>query len=246
MILVGKKLLEDEYSRDELFFLQQLMSFVSQAIKNHLHYEHSLRDVKTGLYNHGFFLTRLGEEVARTKRANSCSSIIVIDVDKFKDFNDSFGHLAGDKVLEHLAQVIKLGVRGDDIPSRFGGEEFTVLLPNTDKMTVWNVAERLRLSVSEMAVPWEVPLPKVTISLGIYTFDQSSNVDVNVIIRRADEALYTSKQHGRNQCTIWYPGITKHDSENVADYVMGDYPPELQRDTNPPAQQSLPEEVFYT
>jgi diguanylate cyclase (GGDEF)-like protein len=243
MILVGKKLLEDEYSHDELFFLQQLMSFVSQAIKNHLHYEHSLRDVKTGLYNHGFFLTRLGEEVARTKRAGNCSSIIVIDVDNFKDFNDSFGHLAGDKVLEHLAQVIKLGVRGDDIPSRFGGEELTVLLPNTDKMTVWNVAERLRLSVSEMVVPWEVPLPRVTISLGIYTFDQSSNVDVNVIIRRADEALYTSKQHGRNQCTIWYPGITKHDPNSVAGYVMGEYPPELQRDTASPP---LPEEVFYT
>jgi hypothetical protein len=94
IILVGRKILEDDYSSEELNFLQQLMSFVSQAIKNRLHYEHSLRDVKTGLYNHGFFITRLNEEVARSKRAGYPSSIIVMDVDKFKNFNDSYGHLS--------------------------------------------------------------------------------------------------------------------------------------------------------
>jgi diguanylate cyclase (GGDEF)-like protein len=203
IILVGKKLLESDYNQDELLFLQQLMSFVSQAIKNHLHYEHSLRDVKTGLYNHGFFMTRLNEEVARSRRTGIASSIIVMDVDKFKNFNDTYGHLAGDQVLEKLALVIKQGVRNDDIPSRFGGEEFTVLLPHTDKDTVWNVAERLRISVSEMSVPWEPPLPQVTISLGVYTFDQDSNLDSAEIIRRADEALYVSKEEGRNRCTMW-------------------------------------------
>jgi len=213
LILIGKKSINEEYNNDELFFLQQLMSFVSQGIKNHLHYENSLHDVKTGLYNHGFFLTRLTEEVSRTKRNKYCSSIIVIDVDKFKNFNDSFGHLAGDKVLENLAQVIKKGVRNDDIPSRFGGEEFTVLLPNTDQTTARSVAERLRINVAEMKVPWDVPLPQVTISLGIYTFDQNSGVDVNTIIRRADDALYISKQQGRNRCTIWNPGITHSHQE---------------------------------
>ena len=207
IILVGKKIIENEYSAEELFFLQQLMSFVSQAIKNHLHYEHSLRDVKTGLYNHGFFLSRLNEEYARTKRNNYQSSIIVMDVDRFKNFNDSYGHLAGDRVLEKLAQVIKNGVRGDDIPSRFGGEEFTVLLPHTDKLTVWSVAERLRTSVAEMQVLLDNPLPPVTISIGIYTFDNNTGGDVTNIIRRADEALYISKERGRNRCTMWNPGI---------------------------------------
>ena len=211
IILIGSKTFESDYNRDELFFLQQLMSFVSQAIKNHLHYEHSLRDVKTGLFNHGFFLTRLNEEVFRTKRSGYHSSLIVMDVDKFKNFNDDYGHLAGDKVLEDLAQVIKQGVRQDDIPSRFGGEEFTVLLPNTDKETVWNIAERLRVSVSEMKVPWEVPLPQVTISIGIYTFDKNTTAEARGeeskgILRRADEALYISKARGRNRCTLWNPG----------------------------------------
>ncbi|MCL2440218.1 MAG: GGDEF domain-containing protein [Treponema sp.] len=212
LILIGTKIFEDGYSRDELLFLQQLMGFVSQAIMNLLHYDHSLRDVKTGLYNHGFFLTRLNEEVYRTKRSSSCSTVIVMDVDKFKDFNDTYGHLAGDKVLETLAQVIKNNVREDDIPSRFGGEEFTVLLPNTDKPTAWNVAERLRLSVSEMNVKWNDPLPQVTISVGIYTFDRNTPTDVSSIIRRADEALYISKKRGRNCCTMWSPAIIK---ENI-------------------------------
>jgi len=213
IILVGKKLLDEGYNRDELFYLQLLMSFVSQAIKNHLHYEHSLRDVKTGLYNHGFFQTRLKEEVIRARRYCYESSLVVIDVDKFKNFNDSYGHLAGDKVLESLAQVIKQSVRLDDIPSRFGGEEFTILLPHTDKTTVWHVAERLRTSIAEMKVPWTVALPQVTISIGIYTFDQNTNIDVNSIIRRADEALYVSKERGRNRCTIWSPGIIDSHSD---------------------------------
>jgi len=130
-----------------------------------------------------------------------------MDVDKFKNFNDIYGHLAGDKVLETLAQIIKQGVREDDIPSRFGGEEFTVLLPNTDRLTVWNIAERLRTNTAEMVVQWSEPLPQVTISVGIYTFDQNTPTDVSNIIRRADEALYASKKRGRNCCTVWNPDL---------------------------------------
>jgi diguanylate cyclase (GGDEF)-like protein len=153
-------------------------------------------------------MTRLNEEVARSSRTSYASSIIVMDVDKFKDFNDTYGHLAGDEVLEKLAMVIKQGVRTDDIPSRFGGEEFTVLLPHTDSDTTWSVSERLRISVAAMQVPWEVPLPQVTISLGIYTFDQDSDADTAGIIRRADEALYISKKQGRNRSTVWNSGYS--------------------------------------
>jgi len=130
-----------------------------------------------------------------------------MDVDKFKNFNDSFGHLAGDRVLEQLACVIRQGVRNNDIPSRFGGEEFTVLLPHADKKIVWKVAERLRTRVAEMKVPWDVSLPQVTISLGIYTFDKNTDEDITSIIQRADEALYVSKERGRNRSTIWTPDL---------------------------------------
>jgi diguanylate cyclase (GGDEF)-like protein len=207
LILVGSKILDNEYTAGELAFLQQLMSFVSQAIQNHLHYEHSVRDVKTGLFNHGFFMTRLNEEIACSKRNNYASSLIVIDVDKFKNFNDTYGHLAGDRVLESLAIVIKQSVRAGDIPSRFGGEEFTILLPNTGKDTVYIAAERLRNAVAAMKIPWEPPLPQVTISLGIFTFNNQTDLSASEIIERADEALYQSKERGRNRSTVWGTGL---------------------------------------
>jgi diguanylate cyclase (GGDEF)-like protein len=207
IILVGRKMLNNDYSLEELDYLQHLMSFVSNAIQNHLHYERSVRDVKTGLFNHGFLMTRLNEEIARSKRLNGSASVIVIDVDNFKDLNDNYGHLAGDRVLESIALLIKQSVRTEDVPSRFGGEEFTILLPYTDQVTAWRVAERLRLSISEMSVPWSRPLSRVTISCGIYVFNKDSQLTAEDIMNRADEALYQSKKQGRNRSTHWKSGL---------------------------------------
>ena len=207
LVLVGRKVLEEEFNSAELDYLQELMSFVSQSIQNHLHYERTLRDIKTGLFNNGYFMTRLNDEIARVQRNNTSASVIIIDVDNFKDFNDIYGHLAGDKVLESLALAIKLGVRTEDIPSRFGGEEFTILLPDSDKHSAWAVAERLRISVANMEVPWEPALPQVTISLGVYTFNREMNINATEIINRADEAMYLSKGKGRNRTTVWGSGL---------------------------------------
>ena len=203
LVLLGSDVPGAEYSKMELTFIENLMSFVSKAIQNHLHYERTLRDSKTGLYNSGFFMTRLNEEIGRLKRINTEASIIIMDVDHFKNFNDSYGHIAGDKVLETLAITIKQGVRFGDVPSRFGGEEFTVLLPETDKALAWIVSERLRVMVETMKVDWEPPLPQVTISLGVFTFDSETNISAEAIIQRADEALYLSKKEGRNRSTVW-------------------------------------------
>ena len=216
IILIGKKNNKTGYSTKEFGYIKQFMSFVSQAFKNHLHYQHSLHDVKTGLYNHGFFMTRLSEEISRAKRNEFSSSVLVIDVDRFKNFNDNYGHLAGDKVLEHLAALLKKTIRKNDIPSRFGGEEFTVLLPETGWKPARDVAERIRIRVSEMEVPWEVPLPKITVSLGIFSFDQDTNLDIDKIIQRADEALYASKRQGRNRSTVWTPEL-QQTIENLSD-----------------------------
>jgi diguanylate cyclase (GGDEF)-like protein len=203
LILVGAKILSGVYTQPEFDFLRQLTSFVSQAIQNHLHYERSVRDVKTGLFNHGFFITRLNEEIAQANRGGSDASLIAIDVDKFKNFNDNYGHLAGDRVLEFIALVIKKSVRIEDVPSRFGGEEFTILLPNTAQSTALIVAERVRNAIAVMEVPWNPPLPQVTISLGVVTFNRATNLPGDDIIHRADEALYQSKANGRNRTTVW-------------------------------------------
>jgi diguanylate cyclase (GGDEF)-like protein len=207
LVLVGRNILGDEYSQKELVFLRNIMSFVSKAIQNNLHYEQTLRDIKTGLYNNGFFMDRLNQEIVRTKRYQTETSIIIMDVDHFKGFNDTYGHLAGDRVLESLAITIKQGIRAEDVPSRFGGEEFTILLPDTNKELALIVAERLRVMVETMKVTWEPPLPKVTISLGVFTFNKTSNITANEVIRRADEALYISKELGRNRTTVWGNGL---------------------------------------
>lgn len=207
LILVGPKLLEEQYSLQELSFLDKLMAFTSLAIQNYIHYQYSVRDGKTGLYNHGFFLVRLKEEMSRSSRIRVPFGLIIMDVDKFKHFNDTYGHLAGDAVLEQLALVIQKTLRSQDIPSRFGGEEFTVLLPETTRASAWVVAERLRLAVAAMKIPWEQPLPQVTISLGVAIYDGTEELESDVLIQRADEALYQSKQRGRNRTTVWGAGL---------------------------------------
>ena len=210
LILIGgeaQSTQSEVFSSTELVFLKQLMAFVSLAIQNHLNYDHSLRDGKTSLYNHSFFMTRLNEEISRIKRNGFASSVIVIDVDSFKSFNDQYGHMAGDRVLEYIAAMIKQSVRLEDIPSRFGGEEFTVLLPNTCAEAALFVAERLRISIANLHVQWEPRLPQVTISLGIFTFDESYDLTASEIISRADSALYESKRQGKNRTTMWKPGL---------------------------------------
>ncbi|HOK00184.1 MAG: sensor domain-containing diguanylate cyclase [Treponemataceae bacterium] len=207
LILVGNKLLEDQYSPQELLYLDRLMAFCSQAIQNLLNYEHSVRDLKTGLYNHGYFRLRLQDEIARSHRLHIPFSLIIMDVDRFKSFNDTYGHLAGDRVLEAIALTIRESLRVQDIPARFGGEEFTVLLPETDRAGAWLVAERLRQKVAKTQIPWDPPLPSVTISVGAVEYEPASNLTPEEIIARADKALYQSKQRGRNRTTMWGAGL---------------------------------------
>ena len=214
MVLLGNKIQETDYADDELIFVKRMMSFVSKAIQNHLHYEGTLRDIKTGLYNHSFLLTRLNEEIIKSKRVNSWTSIIIMDVDKFKEYNDSYGHLAGDRVLENLAITIKQGVRAGDVPSRFGGEEFTVLLPNTDKEEAWLVAERLRTMVENMKITWEPSVSQITISLGVITFNNDMNLNAEEVLHQADIALYMSKESGRNCTTVWNAGLFQKIQQN--------------------------------
>lgn len=207
LILIGAKVLEDQYSARELAYLDRLMASVSISIQNHLHYEHSVRDVKTGLFNHGLFMVRLHEELARSRRGDGEFSLIVMDVDKFKSFNDSYGHLAGDRVLESIANTLRDNVRDLDILARFGGEEFTVLLPSTSRDQAWIVAERLRESVAAMQVSWTGPLPQVTISAGVAVYRGEPEITDSVLLGRADEALYASKERGRNRTTVWGAGL---------------------------------------
>ncbi|HAK44525.1 MAG TPA: hypothetical protein DCO79_01200 [Spirochaeta sp.] len=198
IILFGPKVLGPEYTADEISYLDKLIKFTSIGIQNNIHYEHSVREPKTGLYNHNFFIRRLDEEIARAKRAGNSFSIIMLDIDNFKQFNDNYGHMAGDEIILRLAATIRYVMREEDIISRFGGEEFTVLLPEAEGENAWAAAERLRKEVEEMTVDYGRQSLHITISLGIATFD-GGNTENFDLIEQADAALYISKSKGRNQ-----------------------------------------------
>jgi len=153
----------------------------------------SITDGLTGLRNHRELQERLEDEVHRAKRYELPLSLIMLDVDHFKAYNDSFGHPAGDEVLRALARILESQARETDIIARYGGEEFAIVLGNTDREQAVIAAERLRVAVAE--VSW--PHTRITVSLGVSTLSGAAP-NHSTMISEADAALYASKSSGRN------------------------------------------------
>lgn len=158
----------------------------------------SIRDELTILYNRRYILKRLDEEIERAKRYNRFFSCIMIDIDYFKKVNDTYGHPGGDIVLRYMGDMLRRNLRTVDIASRYGGEEFMLLLPETDLAGSKVVAEKLRHLVSSGFPPEGLPQDfKFTISLGIAIYPYHGD-NKERLIKSADEALYTAKAAGRN------------------------------------------------
>ncbi len=137
--------------------------------------------------------------------------MIILDVDNFKNFNDTLGHPAGDDLLRQLARILKETVRDNDIVCRYGGEEFAVILPGVEKDGALILAERLRSRVEKERFPGEEVQPngKLTISLGLATLPQDA-VNKEDLIRRSDKALYAAKKSGRNRVVPYNANITEN------------------------------------
>ncbi|MDB6442468.1 diguanylate cyclase (GGDEF) domain-containing protein [Pseudomonas sp. NFACC32-1] len=162
----------------------------------------SSTDRLTGLYNRGHWEESLKAAFARYQRYGNTSSLVMFDIDHFKRINDTYGHPAGDKVIEQIAAMVREHVRDSDIAGRYGGEEFGVVLSDTDKVGAGMFAERLRKAVEEMDVPYGEQVIRFTISLGVAELNQPLNSHAD-LIARADQALYTSKKTGRNRVTVY-------------------------------------------
>ena len=160
----------------------------------------SYTDDLTGIYNHRFFIEQLTREVERHKRYSTPLSLLMIDIDYFKHYNDTNGHLAGDEVLRAIAILIERGVRQTDIVARYGGEEFSAILTNTGRDGAFEIAERVRKNVSDTCFPNESAQPNkdLTVSVGVATFSSSIST-LTDLIREADHALYRAKKGGRNR-----------------------------------------------
>lgn len=178
--------------------------------KNTLLKELADLDGLTGLYNNRFFQSALDRELNRTVRQKYQLSLLLIDIDHFKRFNDDHGHLVGDFVLAEFAKVLSENLREYDILARYGGEEFVVILPETATNDAAMVAEKLRKAVESRAFREEGEVYKVTSSFGVATRDGTAEEGPNKmqLIKMADEALYEAKKKGRNQVSV-YAGAKK-------------------------------------
>ncbi len=160
--------------------------------------EMSVRDALTGIFNRGHIEARLRDEVARSRRHGDPLSVILLDVDDFKRVNDRHGHKAGDTVLREVVRRITGNLRQHDVCGRYGGEEFTVVLPGTDLPSARVVAERLRRAVACQAVETSAGPIKLSITLGVAQLDPDT-IDHEMLLDRADRALYQGKRAGRDR-----------------------------------------------
>jgi diguanylate cyclase (GGDEF)-like protein len=165
--------------------------------------ERAYRDELTGLYNHRYFQEIMETEMNRASRYQRAMSLIMLDIDNFKHINDTYGHPQGDEVLRVVSAVLKQSIRACDIVSRYGGEEFTIVLPETDMQGAVNIAERVRRGVESQHVNFKGNSIKVTVSLGATTFEPVKTPDdKSIIITAADNALYNAKTNGKNRISV--------------------------------------------
>jgi diguanylate cyclase (GGDEF)-like protein len=153
-------------------------------------------DALTGLRNRGAFEERLEEEVERARRHGRPLSLLLLDIDRFKEYNDTFGHLAGDAVLRSVGSILARKVRATDFAARYGGEELAVILPDTDSNGALELAERLRKAVE--SAPWTDR--SITVSVGVASLGDRVE-SAKDLLDAADRALYRSKERGRNLVT---------------------------------------------
>lgn len=170
----------------------------SRSLSEQKRYEMGVRDPATNIFNKRYFMDRLKEEFAYAKRKKSPLSLILFDIDYFKILNDSYGHLAGDLVLQNLCNEVNATIRSGDLLARFGGEEFVILMRDSDGTQAYELAERIRRVVENMEVDYQGKIVKITVSCGIATFNDQYADDIS-FLAAADKFLYRSKKQGRNR-----------------------------------------------
>ncbi|BDV43468.1 GGDEF domain-containing protein [Geotalea uraniireducens] len=195
------------FDPNKLKLLSVLASFAAMAIDNaQLHMKTqimAITDALTGLYNHRYFQQAFNRELNRAKRYGKLLSLIMLDVDDFKKFNDTYGHPNGDRVLAAMGDFLGEALRGADLAFRYGGEEFIVLLPETDFAMALQVAERLRRLVEERSgsVLDNVATHGVTVSVGVATYPRDGETRGD-LLKQVDDLLYRAKEFGKNR--IYY------------------------------------------
>ena len=215
LICFGERVKQEDFEEREMQQITILSNIIAIAINNASLYKDveqlSYTDGMTDLHNYRYFELRLKEEVQRHNRTKLGLSLLILDVDYFKNFNDTLGHQAGDTVLRKLGQILKETVRENDIVARYGGEEFAVILPAVDREGALVLAERIRYNVETTNFEGEHVQPggRITVSIGEASLPQDST-NYEDLIRKADTALYAAKNAGRNLVKTYNPDMTEN------------------------------------
>jgi diguanylate cyclase (GGDEF)-like protein len=195
------------FSEEDQALLTNIASQIALALDNARHHaqveEQSRRDSLTGVYNHGYLLLRLQEEIDRARLSGQPLSLIMLDIDYFKNYNDAYGHLMGDQVLRLIVQAIQAHVKKTDVVGRWGGEEFGVVLTNATAEQSAVVADRIRASLAELSLVNKAgfAIPNPTVSQGIATLAEPIK-DAIGLVDLSDAMLYQAKNHGRDQVRV--------------------------------------------
>ncbi|MBU1853236.1 MAG: sensor domain-containing diguanylate cyclase [Candidatus Omnitrophica bacterium] len=201
VILADNRFTNKPITNDDIRMLTMFANQAGLAIENSRLYERTLvlsnSDSLTGLWNHGYFQYLLDNEIKKTSKEKLFFSILMIDIDDFKIFNDTYGHQAGDAILKNISNIFREVSRKIDIVARYGGEEFAIILPNTKKEEAVVLAERLRKSVKEN----QESLKNITISIGITSFPKEGE-GKELLISKADRALYEAKRAGKDRVCV--------------------------------------------
>jgi diguanylate cyclase (GGDEF)-like protein len=211
VLMVDNLLSQQEIPQDQIPLLEAIAGQLSMAIKNARLFqgveELSITDGLTGLYILRYFKQRLKEELYRAERTHGQLSLMILDIDHFKRFNDTYGHPAGDTMLATIAERVLANARKVDLTARYGGDEFFILLPDTSPDEALLLAERLHHAVADEPVALsDGKILRLTVSIGIATYPTHA-ASIDELIKRADEALYWIKSHGRNRIRLYSPEI---------------------------------------
>lgn len=226
ILVMGERIFVENLSADYTTYerneIQTIASLASVAVHNASLIDQSTTDMMTKLRLKFYFYNILEDKLDSAFSHEQTLSVIMFDIDFFKKFNDTYGHACGDYVLKKVAEIISDSIREGDLASRYGGEEFTVLLCNAGKDEAMLVAERIRKRIEQTTVFYEGHNMQITISGGISVFNVETNPvrSAKILVDQADKALYVSKRTGRNRVTVFDPSSQNENSAKETESAL--------------------------
>ncbi len=202
LLVLGEQITAEPYSEYEKEHIMNIASLAAIAISNAALLEMTTTDMMTHLKLKHYFYTVMMSKLEMSDNQKTPLSVLMLDIDFFKRFNDTYGHACGDVVLQMVASVVQQNTRNQDMAARYGGEEFVIMLCDTNAATAGKIAERIRNSIENLDILYDGQHLNLTISIGVAEYKQGTDLSARSLVDRADKALYNSKQTGRNKVSM--------------------------------------------